>query len=129
MVLARGCRPPPVDALLLGVAVATFDNLSMKVDYSSYVHDGEGGYRLDMTNYFSVRIPRHLAERGFNAQQLCITLHTSLDLNLTCAALLSLSICSVSDVRMGVQSSRAFSGVTARLRCSAAHFISTILTS
>ena len=65
---ARDRRPPPSDDPLQGVAVVTFDNLSMQVDYSSYVREGEGGHRLDMTNWFSVRIPRMLAAPTFDAQ-------------------------------------------------------------
>ena len=52
---ARDRRPPPSDDPLQGVAVVTFDNLSMQVDYSSYVREGEGGHRLDMTNWLLTR--------------------------------------------------------------------------
>ena len=70
MKLARTCRPPPPEATLPGVAVATFDNLSMNVDYKSYVTEGEGGYKLDMTNWFSTYIPQHLAPQ-FNPWSTC----------------------------------------------------------
>ena len=70
MKIARNHRPPPSDPVLEGVVVATFDNLSMQVDYSSYVREGEGGHRLDMTNWFSTTIPRWLAGRHFDAAQI-----------------------------------------------------------
>ena len=65
MKLARDHRPPPSEQTLEGVVVATFDNLTMQVDYCSYVREGEGGHRLDMTNWFSTLIPRWLAAPHF----------------------------------------------------------------
>jgi hypothetical protein len=47
---ARTLRPPPTEVSLSRIRVAAFDNLSMNVDYSSYVREGEGGYKLEMTN-------------------------------------------------------------------------------
>lgn len=68
---ARRHRPGPTLVVLLGVAVVTFDNLTMNVDYKSYVTGGEGGSRLDMTNWFSTLLPRELAPPGFDAEQIC----------------------------------------------------------
>ena len=70
IVRARDRRPPPSAEPLEGVAVVAFDNLTMNVDYSSYVREGEGGYRLDMTNWFSTQIPRTLAGAQFDAQKI-----------------------------------------------------------
>lgn len=67
---ARAFRPPPSYEPLDGVVVATFDNLSMNVDYSSYVREGEGGYKLDMTNWFTTSIPQRFVSASFNAAQL-----------------------------------------------------------
>ena len=62
LVEAREWRPPPPpDALIDGVAVAVFDNLTMNVDYKSYSCNGETGHKLDMTNWLSTRVPRSLA--------------------------------------------------------------------
>ena len=44
-----------------GLGVAVFDNLTMKVDCSSYSTQGETGYKLDMTNWLSTRVPQSLA--------------------------------------------------------------------
>ena len=56
--------------MISGVAVAVFDNLSMKIDYSSYPSEGETGYKLDMTNWLSTRVPRRLAP-AMDARQIC----------------------------------------------------------
>jgi hypothetical protein len=71
IILTRDMRPPAVDICLTGIAVATFDNLTMNVSYQSYVTEGEGGYKLDMTNWFSTFIPRHLARPHFDAREIC----------------------------------------------------------
>jgi hypothetical protein len=70
---ARKYRPSPALVMLRGVAVATFDNLvlTINVDFKSYVTDGEGGHKMDMTNWFSTLLPRELAPAGFNAEQIC----------------------------------------------------------
>ena len=71
MAKAREMRPQPTDLMLMGVVVACFDNLTMNVDYSSYVREGESGYKLDMTNWFSTPIPRFLVCTQFDAKQIC----------------------------------------------------------
>ena len=68
IVRARDRRPPPSAEPLEGVAVVAFDNLTMNVNYESYVREGEGGYKLDMTNWFSTQIPRTLAGAQFDAR-------------------------------------------------------------
>lgn len=71
LVLARDLRPPASEFCLPGIAVATFDNLTMNINYKSYVVDGEGGQKLDMTNWFSTYIPKHLAPPAFDANAIC----------------------------------------------------------
>jgi hypothetical protein len=70
LVEARAWRPDPPFEVLLGVPVAVFDNLSMKVDYSSYSSGGETGYKLDMTTWLSTPVPRALAPT-MDARQIC----------------------------------------------------------
>jgi hypothetical protein len=52
------------------LSVAVFDNLSMKVDYSSYSSEGQTGYSLHMTNWLSTRVPQSLAPT-MDARALC----------------------------------------------------------
>ena len=68
--IANACRPSPAEATLPGVICCCFDNLSMKIDYGSYSTEGETGRLLDMTNWFSTRLPAHLAP-NFNAKAIC----------------------------------------------------------
>ena len=70
LVEARKWRPPSQVIMLDGVAVVVFDNLSMKVDYSSYSTEGATGYKLDMTNWLSTPVPKFLAPT-LNARKLC----------------------------------------------------------
>ena len=67
---ANVCRPAMSQATILGVICCCFDNLTMKIDYSSYSTEGETGRQLDMTNWFSLRLPLHLAP-NFDAQATC----------------------------------------------------------
>ena len=67
---ARAWRPPPSYEVIPGVVVAVFDNLSMKVDYSSYSTEGETGHKLDMTNWLSTTVPKHLSP-SMDARSLC----------------------------------------------------------
>ena len=73
LVEARAWRPPPSEPFIDGVAVAVFDNLSMNLDYSSYSSQGETGYKLEMTNWLSTRVPRSLAP-ALDAQRECARL-------------------------------------------------------
>ena len=70
---ARAWRPPPSYDAIPGVVVAVFDNLSMKVDYmySSYSTEGETGHKLDMTNWLSTTVPKHLSP-SMDARRICI---------------------------------------------------------
>ena len=64
----RSLRPPPAEPELDRVIVGVFDNLSMKLNYGSYMIGGEAGERKDMTNWFATRIPRRLATPTFDAE-------------------------------------------------------------
>ena len=67
---ARPWRPPPTEPTIKGVAVTVFDNLSMNIDYCSYSTEGETGYKLNMTNWLSTRVPSCLVPQ-MDARQLC----------------------------------------------------------
>ena len=54
-------RPPPANPMIPGVMVTVFDNLTMNVAYKSMCVGGETGEKLDMTNWFAVRVPQALA--------------------------------------------------------------------
>ena len=69
--LARDLRPPPAYEALEGLAIAPFDNLSMRLNYSSYVRDGQGGERKDMTNWLWTQPPRSLAPATLDVHHLC----------------------------------------------------------
>ena len=54
LALAHDLRPPrepPDYEELPGVAIGVFDNLSMQFNYGSYMREGGGGERKDMTNW------------------------------------------------------------------------------
>ena len=70
LTVARDLRPPPAYQQLAGVAVGVFDNLSMKMNYGSYMRDGGSGERKDMTNWFWCDLPTSLARPGFDANEL-----------------------------------------------------------
>ena len=65
--VARDLRPPPEYEPLEGVAVGVFDNLSMRMNYGSYMREGGGGELKHMTNWFHCQLPRHLAPPTFDA--------------------------------------------------------------
>ena len=67
---ARELRPPADEEMLVGVVVGVFDNLTMQIDYKSYSSQGLTGERKDMTNWFTVKLPAHLAAPGFNAARI-----------------------------------------------------------
>ena len=69
LTIARDVRPPPSYEVLRGVRVAVFDNLSMKLNYGSYVREEGGGEFLNMTNWFHCAVPRQFAPPGFNADE------------------------------------------------------------
>ena len=68
---ARKWRPVPSVEMLVGVAVSVFDNLTMYIGYKSYSSMGVTGEKLDMTNWLSLRIPKHLAPK-MDARKLCM---------------------------------------------------------
>ena len=59
--LARPLRPACQYEPLPGVAVAVMDNLTMNMNYQTYMREGEGGERKDMTNWFTSAVPRFIA--------------------------------------------------------------------
>ena len=65
--VARTLRPPPPYVQLEGVAAGAFDNLSMRMNYGSYVREGGGGELKHMTNWFYTTLPRNLAPATFDA--------------------------------------------------------------
>ena len=65
---AVALRPPPPEPLMEVVAFTVFDNYTRRCLYKSTVSAGEGGYRLDMTNYGRVRVPLRLLPAGFDGQ-------------------------------------------------------------
>ena len=69
--LARANRPASDDEMLEGVQVGVFDNLSMKLNYGSYVTQEAGGELKHMTNWLVAEIPRKLATPGFSADYIC----------------------------------------------------------
>ena len=56
--------------MIPGVMVTVFDNLTMNVGYHSMAVGGSTGEKLDMTNWFAVRVPRSLAPT-LDGQQAC----------------------------------------------------------
>ena len=57
--------PGPTYAVAEGISAAVFDNLSIKVGYSSYMTGGQSGYRIDMTNWATVFLPSIAMPEGF----------------------------------------------------------------
>ena len=86
----------PTEVTIEGVAVVVFDNLSMKVDYSSYSSEGETGYTLHMTNWLSTRVPRFLAPT-MDARKRLFCAHAAIRMRAPCLLLplLSLRVCSL----------------------------------
>ena len=70
LALAHDLRPPPDYEELPGVAIGVFDNLSMQFNYGSYMREGGGGERKDMTNWLYCTLPKSLALPGFDAHKL-----------------------------------------------------------
>ena len=70
MELARPLRPPCHYETLHGVGVLVMDNLSMKMNYGSYMREGGSGELKHMTNWFTSPVPRTAAPATFDADQL-----------------------------------------------------------
>ena len=74
LALANANRPAPDDKMLDGVQVGVFDNLSMKLNYGSYVTQDAGGELKNMTNWLICEVPEKLAPAGFDADFICAQL-------------------------------------------------------
>ena len=74
--IAMAQRPGPEWEAIVDVVVCCFDNLSMKIDYKSYCSEGETGRKLDMTTWFSTRLPQYLAPT-LDAAAICAPLAIS----------------------------------------------------
>ena len=61
-------QPPSAEPLIEVVQCTVFDNYSRRCLYKSTVSAGEGGYRLDMTNYGRLPIPLRLLPSGFDGK-------------------------------------------------------------
>ena len=54
-----------------GVGLAVFDNCTIQVGYKSYSADGMVGYRMDMTNWAHIAIPRTLFGLQYDLATIC----------------------------------------------------------
>ena len=68
--IARPLRPDCPYEVLPGVGVVVMDNLSMKMNYGSYMREGGSGEMKHMTNWFSSPLPRSAAPPSFDADNL-----------------------------------------------------------
>lgn len=57
--------PGPAYPVAEGLTAAVFDNLNMKVGYSSYATSDSGGHRIEMTNWATVFLPAAAMPPGF----------------------------------------------------------------
>ena len=73
--LAMKERPPPGYEELSGVGATVFDNYQRRLLYKSHVTVDSGGYIYKMTNWASLRIPKHLADPDFDPLHACAHLH------------------------------------------------------
>ena len=74
---AARLRPPNAEPLIESVGFTVFDNYTRRCLYKSTVAAGQGGYRLDMTNYGRVRVPLRLLPAGFDSQDVFQNLYRS----------------------------------------------------
>ena len=65
---ATAHRPPPPEPMLKEVACTVFDNYSRRCLYKAQVSEGQAGYRLDMTNWGILQIPRRLLPSNFDGR-------------------------------------------------------------
>ena len=63
--------PGPTYETLDGVGLAVFDNLTIQVGYKSYSADGLVGFRMDMTNWATIAVPRTLFGLRFDLATVC----------------------------------------------------------
>ena len=73
MTEAAAHRPAPKEPMIPGLMAAAFDNLSMNTEYATIPSSvgGSTGKRLDMTNWFVVRVPQSLAPT-LDGRQACV---------------------------------------------------------
>ena len=64
-------RPAPPYEELPRVGCVMFDNYTRKVLYSSTHTTDSWGFRLDMTNSCTMKIPKHLAPPNFDPEAIC----------------------------------------------------------
>jgi hypothetical protein len=63
--LAMERDPGPAYPTAVGISAAVFDNLMMKVGYSSYATGGEAGRKIEMTNWATLFMPASAMPNGF----------------------------------------------------------------
>ena len=54
-----------------GVGLTAFDNCTIQVGYKSYAADGIVGFRMDMTNWATIAIPRTLFGLRYDLATIC----------------------------------------------------------
>ena len=63
--LAAERDPGPSYPVVQGITAAVFDNLSIQVNYSSYMTGGESGTKLEMTNWATMFLPNSAMPNGY----------------------------------------------------------------
>jgi len=63
--------PGPDYEELSGVGASCFDNLTIRVAYKAYSTQDSTGFRMDMTNWATMTIPRAVATANFDARKIC----------------------------------------------------------
>jgi hypothetical protein len=72
--LAMKARPPPSYEELVGVGASVFDNYQRRLLYKAQRTLDGGGYLYKMTNWATLRIPKHLADSNFDPKHACAQL-------------------------------------------------------
>jgi hypothetical protein len=80
--LAMQERPQPRYEELSGVGACIFDNYQRRLLYKSHVTMDGGGYIYKMTNWATLRIPKHLADPDFDPMHACAQLNLNSSCNL-----------------------------------------------
>lgn len=63
--------PGPPYEVLQGIGACIFDNLTIRVAYKSYSTQDSTGYRLDMTNWVKMPLPKYLMPNSIDADTIC----------------------------------------------------------
>lgn len=63
--------PGPPYEVLQGIGACIFDNLTIRVAYKSYSTQDSTGYRLDMTNWVKMPLPKQLLPNSTDAATIC----------------------------------------------------------